>query len=139
MDAQQRLYRQAQEKVKAIAGSILQGERKRVDREPLWQNILFSWIYKMSYRHICKMDKSFWVDDKCNSCGISSRVCPANNIEMLNEKPAWLHRCEQRFACLQWCLQEAIQYGKKTVKYPRYHHPGVTLEDMPEQAKTNKG
>jgi len=139
MDAQQRLYRQGQEKVKAIAGSILQGERKKVDRGPLWQNILFSWIYKISYRHVCKMDKSFWVDDKCNGCGICSRVCPANNIEMIDEKPVWLHRCEQCFACLQWCPQEAIQYGKKTVKYPRYHHPEVTLEDMLEQAKTNKG
>jgi len=139
MDAQQRLYRQAQEKVKAIAGPILRGERKNVDRGPLWQNILFSCVYKMSYRHVCKMDKSFWVDDKCNSCGICSRVCPANNIEMIDEKPAWLHRCEQCFACLQWCPQEAIQYGKKTVKYPRYHHPEVTLEDMLEQAKTNKG
>ena len=139
MDAQQRLYRQAQEKVKAIAGPILRGERKKMDRGPLWQNIPFSWIYKMSYRHVCKMDKRFWVDDKCNHCGICSRVCPANNIEMIDEKPAWLHRCEQCFACLQWCPQEAIQYGKKTVKYPRYHHPEVTLEDMLEQAKTNKG
>ena len=139
MDAQQRLYRQAQEKVKAIAGPILRGERKKMDRGPLWQNIPFSWIYKMSYRHVCKMDKRFWVDDKCNHCGICSRVCPANNIEMIDEKPAWLHRCEQCFACLQWCPQETIQYGKKTVKYPRYHHPEVTLEDMLEQAKTNKG
>ena len=110
-----------------------------MDRGPLWQNILFSWIYKMSYRHVSKMDKSFWADDKCNRCGICSRVCPANNIEMIDEKPAWLHRCEQCFACLQWCPQEAIQYGKRTVKYPRYRHPEVILEDMLEQAKANKG
>ncbi|OGP62903.1 MAG: hypothetical protein A2V65_06365 [Deltaproteobacteria bacterium RBG_13_49_15] len=139
MDAQQRLSRQAQEKVKAIAGPILRGERKKVDRGLLWQNILFSWIYKLSYRHVCKMDKNFWVDEKCNHCGICSRVCPANNIEMINEKPAWLHRCEQCFACLQWCPREAIQYGKKTVKYPRYHHPEVSLEDMLDQAKANQG
>jgi ferredoxin len=138
MDAQQRLYRQAQERVKAIAGPLLRGERKKVDRGPLWQNILFSRIYKMSYRHVCKMDKNFWTDDKCNRCGICSRVCPANNIEMIDEKPAWLHRCEQCFACLQWCPQEAIQYGKRTVRYPRYHHPEVTLEDMLEQAKANQ-
>ena len=60
-----------------------------------------------------------------------------HNIEMVNERPAWLHRCEQCFACLQWCPQEAIQYGKKTVKYPRYHHPEVTLKDMLEQASAN--
>ena len=34
------------------------------------------------------------------------------------------------FACLQWCPQEAIQFGKKTPKYERYHHPEVTVQDM---------
>ena len=138
IDTQQRLIREAQEKVKSIAGSILRGERKKVDRGPLWQNILFSWIYKVSFRYVHKWDNNFWVDDKCNSCGICLKVCPAGNIEMINEKPVWLHRCRQCLACLQWCPQEAIQYGKKTAKYPRYHHPGVVLEDMFEQAKANK-
>jgi ferredoxin len=138
IDAQQRLFRGAQERVKTIAGTILRGERKKVDRGPLWQNILFSWIYKMSFRSVHKLDKNFWVDDKCNSCGICLKVCPAGNIEMINERLAWLHRCEQCLACLQWCPQEAIQYGKKTVKYQRYHHPEVILEDMLEQAKANE-
>jgi Pyruvate/2-oxoacid:ferredoxin oxidoreductase delta subunit len=139
IEAQQRLFIEAHEKVIATARSILRGERNEVDRGPFWQNILFSWFYKMSFRQVPKMDKNFWVDDKCNSCGICSKVCPANNIEMVNEKPAWLHRCEQCFACLQWCPQEAIQHGKKkTPKYQRYHHPEVTLKDMLEQAKANK-
>lgn len=138
IDIQQRLFRDAQEKVRAIGGAVLRNERKKVDRGPLWQNILFSWIYKLSFRHVHEMDKKFWVDEKCNSCGICFKVCPAQNIEMINEKPAWLHRCEQCLACLQWCPQEAIQYGKKTAKYPRYHHPEVILKDMIEQAKANK-
>jgi formate hydrogenlyase subunit 6/NADH:ubiquinone oxidoreductase subunit I len=139
IDTHQRLFREAQEKLKSMTGSIVRGERKTVDRGPLWQNILFSLIYKMSFRSVHKMDKNFWVDDKCNSCGICSEVCPADNIETTNEKPAWLHRCEQCLACLQWCPQEAIQYGKKTVRYPRYHHPEVILKDMLEQAKANEG
>jgi ferredoxin len=138
MDAQQRLFSEAQEKVKAIAGPILQGEQKEVDRGPLWQNILFSWFYKMSFRQVHKMDKNFWVDDKCNSCGICSKVCPADNIETVNEKPVWLHRCEQCLACIQWCPQEAIQHGKKTPKYQRYHHPQVTLNDILGQAETSE-
>ena len=138
IEAQQRLFSEAREKVKTIAGLITQGEQKEVDKGPFWQNILFSWFYKMSFRQVPKMDRNFWVDDKCNSCGICSKVCPANNIEMVNEKPAWLHRCEQCFACIQWCPQEAIQHGKKTPKYQRYHHPEVTLKDMLEQAKTSK-
>lgn len=138
IDTQQRLYRETQEKLKAIAGPVLRGERKSVDKGPLWQNILFSWIYKMSFRSVHKFDKNFWVDDKCNSCGICLKVCPAGNIEMINERLTWLHRCEQCLACLQWCPQEAIQYGKKTVKYQRYHHSEVILEDMLQQAKANE-
>ena len=91
----------------------------------------------MSFRQVQKMDRSFRADNKCNGCAICSKICPANNIEMVNEKPVWLHRCEQCFACLQWCPQEAIQCGKKTAKYPRYHHPEVTLKDMLEQASAN--
>lgn len=139
METQQRLFTKAEEKVKAIAKAVLSGERKKVERGPLWQNILFSWLYKMSFRHVCKMDKKFWVDDKCNGCGICLKVCPVQNIEMINEKPAWLHRCGQCLACLQWCPQEAIQVGEKTVRYPRYRHPEVTLKDMLEQAKANQG
>jgi ferredoxin len=138
IDTQRRLFREAQEKLKIMTGSIVRGEQKNVDRGPLWQNILFSLIYKMSFRFVQKMDKNFWVDDKCNSCGICSKVCPAANIETTNEKPTWLHRCEQCLACLQWCPQEAIQYGKKTAQYRRYHHPEVILEDMLEQAKANE-
>jgi ferredoxin len=138
IDIQHRLFAEAKEKVKTIAGSILRGEREKVERGPLWQNILFSWIYKLSFPRVCKLDKNFWVDDKCNYCGICSKVCPAENIEMADGKPTWLHRCEQCLACIQWCPQEAIQYGKKTTKCPRYHHPEVILEDMLEQAKTSK-
>lgn len=135
IETQQRLYREAQEKLKVIANAVLMGGQKKVDRGPFWQNIPFALIYKMSFRSVRTMDKKFWVDDKCNHCGICSKVCPAANVAMIDEKPSWLHRCEQCLACIQWCPQEAIQYGKKTVRYPRYHHPGVILGDMIEQAK----
>ncbi len=137
-EAQQKLFREAREKVKQIAGFIVRDEQKAVDRGPLWLNIPFSLIYKMSFRQVRKMDKNFLADAKCNGCAICSKICPANNIEMFDERPVWLHRCEQCFACLQWCPQEAIQSGKKTVKYPRYHHPEVTLKDMIAQANINR-
>jgi ferredoxin len=139
IDKQQLLFREAQEKLRLNARAILRSERQRVDRGPFWQNILLTWLYKISLRSVHKLDKNFWADEKCNRCGVCSGVCPAKNIEIVNEKPAWLHRCEQCLACIQWCPQEAVQYGKKTARYPRYHHPEVTLQDMLDQAKANKG
>jgi ferredoxin len=134
VEIQERHFRNAQDKVKTIAHSVLKGERKKVDKGPLWQNILFSWFYKMSFHQVPKLDKKFWADEKCNGCEICFKVCPAGNIEMKNDKPSWLHQCEQCLACIQWCPQEAIQYGKKTVRYQRYHHPEITLKNMLEQA-----
>jgi Pyruvate/2-oxoacid:ferredoxin oxidoreductase delta subunit len=138
IEIQRQRFSQALEKVKSIAGPILRNERQKPDSGPLWQNILYSSIYKLSFQRVRGLDKNFWVDDKCNSCGVCSKVCPAENIEMVDNKPAWLHQCEQCLACIQWCPQEAIQYGKKTVKYLRYHHPEVVLKDMLEQGSANK-
>ncbi len=138
VDTQQKRFKDAREKVKNIAGSVLRAKRKKPEKGPLWQNIVFSWIYKMTFNQVPKLDGKFRVDDKCNGCGICSKVCPAGNISMINKKPAWLHRCEQCLACIQWCPQEALQYGKKTPQYKRYHHPEVTVKEMFEQAQADK-
>ena len=84
----------------------------------------------MGSPRIPAMDKDFFSDEKCNGCGICSKVCPVNNIEIIKAKPVWMHRCEQCMACLQWCPQEAIQYGKNTTGRTRYRHPSVKLEDI---------
>jgi ferredoxin len=136
--AQQKRFNKAEEKLGTIAAAVMRQERAQVERGPLSQNILFSVLYRMSFQRVRKMDKKFWADAKCNSCGICLQVCPAANIEMIDGKPSWLHRCEQCLACIQWCPREAIQYGGKTAQYPRYHHPEVKLRDMLEQAKANR-
>lgn len=120
----------ADEKIRRIAGEVAQRKVIAVEKGPVWQNILFSRLYKMSFNHVAKMDKSFHVDEKCNSCGICEKICPAGNIEMVDGKPVWRGSCEQCLACIQWCPREAIQYGKKTHLYKRYHHPEVTLSEI---------
>ncbi len=121
-----------------IQDSIVPILRKRsvqpVDEGPLWQRIIFTWIYKLTFSRISAMDKDFWVDAKCNACGICEKICPARNIRMQQGKPIWKHVCEQCLACIQWCPQAAIQYGKKTPLYPRYHHPEVKVTDIIKSA-----
>ena len=125
-----KLYLAAREKIKEVAPSIAGKQTAPMEKGPLWQRIVFTAVYKMTYGMIPKMDGSFWVDEKCNGCGICEKVCPVGNIVMTAEKPTWLHRCEQCLACIQWCPKEAIQYGKKTPNYDRYHHPEVTVKDV---------
>lgn len=120
----------AAEKIGRIAGDISWKISVPLEKGPLWQNVFFSAIYRMSFSRVSGFDREFHADAACNGCGVCERVCPAGNIGLRDGRPEWNHRCEQCLACIQWCPQKAIQYGKKTHLYPRYHHPEVTLNDM---------
>jgi ferredoxin len=129
-DKQTIRFIKAEEKIKAIADFVTKREHRPVEKGPFWQNILFTGLNRLAFPHVPTMDKGFWVDEKCNSCGICKRVCPSGNIELKEGRPVWLHHCEQCLACIQWCPAEAIQYGKKTQRYERYRHPEVKLSDL---------
>ena len=104
-----------------------------LEKGELWQNIIFTGLlYNFSYSKLPKMDKDFWIDKECNSCGICKKVCPRDNIEITDEGPQWMHNCDQCFACLQWCPKQAIQTNKKTPDYERYHHPEIRVKDIIE-------
>ena len=120
----------ARTKIAEAAACISGRKSGSIEKGPLWQRIVFTTIYKMTFKQVHKMDKDFWCDDKCNACGVCAQVCPAQNIELQEGKPVWQHHCEQCLACIQWCPQESIQFGKKTPTYERYHHPEVQLKDM---------
>lgn len=129
-DEQQNRFESAKAKISRIAACIELREKGPVEKGPLWQRIVFTQIYKLSLPYIPKEDQNFWVDEKCNQCGICIKLCPTQNIIMREEQPVWNHKCEQCLACLQWCPQECIQFGKKTPKYERYHHPEIKLTDV---------
>lgn len=127
---QKKRFTDAEHRIRNIAKIVANREIQPVEKGPLWQNILFSGIYKLTFDKVPVLDARFYADEKCNSCNICKKICPALNIEMINGKPRWLHHCEQCLACIQWCPAEAIQYGKRTVKFKRYHHPEVISRDL---------
>lgn len=120
----------ARVKIGKIAACINAKKKMPPEKGPLWQRIIYTLIYKASFKYVSKMDKKFWVDEKCNSCGICVKICPAENIVLREGKPSWNTTCEQCLACIQWCPQESIQYGKKTPAYERYHHPDIVLKEV---------
>jgi ferredoxin len=131
VETQQRLFSSASIKIREIAGAVAGKETRPVEKGPLWQNLVLSGLaYRLSIPKIPKLDKNFWVDEKCNGCAICTAICPSGNIIIEGKKPVWQGNCEQCLACIQWCPAEAIQYGKKTPGYARYRHPQVSLADM---------
>jgi len=77
-----------------------------------------------------KKDEYFNVNDKCLHCEVCKKVCPVNNIEMVEGRPKWKHNCEQCMACIQWCPSQAIEYSNKTQNRKRYSHPEVKVQDI---------
>jgi len=83
------------------------------------------------------MDRSFHTDGNCKGCGTCAKVCPVQNIEMVDDKPVWQHHCENCLACIKWCPQQAIHgYGEQP---EGYHHPEVNISHMLRKKSKKEG
>ena len=115
-----------------IAAAIRNEERGLQRRFNPIATFLFSGQIERSYAAgelRPESDVNFRTDGRCRACGTCAKVCPVENIEMV-DGPVWKRRCEKCLACIQWCPVEAIQYGDVTKKRRRYHHPSVKVADM---------
>lgn len=64
--------------------------------------------------------KDFYATDKCIGCRICEKVCPLNNIKMVNKKPKWGEHCTHCMACISKCPKKVIEYGDLTRGKKRY-------------------
>jgi NAD-dependent dihydropyrimidine dehydrogenase PreA subunit len=134
-EKQEKLFSKGRKRLESIAEIIRAGKVARVESSFFLANLLFSkLIYQACSPKITYMDKGFWVNEKCDSCGICAKVCPVYNIEMKEGKPEWQHHCQQCLACLHWCPLEAIEFGKKTPGRKRYRHPEIQVSDIVGQS-----
>jgi ferredoxin len=51
------------------------------------------------------------VSENCNGCGWCAKKCPANNINMLNNKPVFGRECFLCLKCIYGCPNEALKAG----------------------------
>lgn len=129
-EEQKELFKNSLDKVEKLAKNILD-KKNRIKRENLvFMGIIGNRVFR---DRVNNRDKNFYADEKCNSCEICEKVCPVNNIKLIDGKPQWHHKCQQCLACIHYCPQTSIQYGKKTLEKKRYHHPEITFNDIQNQ------
>lgn len=95
-------------------------------KQPVWDvhagNLAWvkSNLFNMGFNKAARRTSPFFVTDKCISCGICARDCPAETIKMIGGKPRWGEKCYQCTACINLCPTHAIEYGKSTAARGRY-------------------
>ena len=139
LDKQRERFRAAATKIGVVAALIAAKTKLPPEKGPLWQRIILSALYRAAFPHFPQLDKYFNADARCNQCGLCVKICPTQNITLIDEKLTWRHRCEQCLACIQWCPQEALQFGKRTRTFTRYRHPEITVKDLIIPAKQPPG
>jgi ferredoxin len=74
-------------------------------------------------------DCTFSTTEACKGCGTCVKICPTQNISMIDGKPVWQHRCENCAACYHWCPSHAIEGDMMEYEKP-VEAPGITIKDM---------
>lgn len=129
-EEQGKIYLYQKKRIKEIA-EVLK-ERKDVGLEGCFDENEKGEIENY-HKNIYKTSENFWTTDKCNLCGLCTKICPRNNILIENNKVLWKSNCDICLACLHWCPEAAIQNGKLSPNYRRYHHPDISMVDIIDQ------
>lgn len=88
------------------------------------------------YRDVqSEVDRGFFANDTCKSCGICAKVCPKCNIVMVNGKPEFLHRCSACMACVAYCPSKAIGYKLPPEQLAAINTPLMRMMGLPEKRK----
>jgi ferredoxin len=74
--------------------------------------------------------KKYEINRDCIKCMKCIKVCPVENIKMVDDRIVFDNYCECCLACIHLCPKEAINYGKKTIKKKRYINPNINIEEM---------
>lgn len=130
-EEQRALLEEADKQLAAIAARIAGGGRERDPQSSWFERAIWPGaMYALGYKMIPRMADGFRVDDHCTSCGICARLCPVENIELVEGRPTWGAVCEQCLACLNLCPESAIQHGKTSAAQKRYRNPGVKVSQI---------
>jgi len=79
--------------------------------------------------------KDFYATDECVGCRLCQKVCPLNNIKIVDKRPKWGESCTHCMACISKCPKKAIEYGNVTQGKTRY----LLKDYVPVKTKQTNG
>lgn len=116
-----------EENITGIVRDIQSGKHI-IKKTPLFTRpltLIAQHLYKSS---LDRYDSRFTVQDSCNACGICAKVCPVDNIRV-EEKPVFLHHCEECLGCTHHCPQNAIRV-KREKSRERFVNEHIRTKDI---------
>jgi len=117
---------------------IIKNKKSNVNQDIFKKDLTRAERFNAKFRKdVNDSDKNFYIDENCSNCGICELICPVNNIILVDGIPKWQHRCQQCLACINFCPERSIQFGKGTLKTQRYHHPDIRIQDISSQKIKN--
>jgi len=126
-----RVLAAADKSLEMIVASIERGDKEMPFSA--FGGLIHHLMYPRFAAGVHERDRAFTVSDACTSCGTCRDICPARNIDLVNGRPVWKHRCELCCGCIHLCPTQAIQAGKKTAGRARFHNPEVSVADLKGQ------
>ena len=130
-----RILAWADEQVAIITKEIANGIVRKMPYSPFAQ-LFHALMYPRFARTVHDTDQKFTVTDACTFCGTCAEVCPAGNIDLVDDRPVWKHRCELCCACIHLCPAKAIEAGPATAKREHYRNPAVSVAELKLRTKT---
>lgn len=84
-------------------------------------------IWKDSYGN---KDKKFTVNNSCVGCAMCEKICPVDNIKLIDGQPKWNGICIDCMACINICPNKSINIGKGTEHKNRYRNPYIKASEL---------
>lgn len=110
----------ATEKIYYIAECIMDGKELEEEKSKLGGSLKSGLVNSLFYSAFVKA-KGFYSTDKCINCGKCAKLCPLNNINIVDGRPKWGANCTHCMACICGCPVQAIEYKNKTKGRNRYY------------------
>ncbi len=111
--------RTAQKQIARIADDVKSGRVSSAKANAF--DALKTALVKPLFTLYARRTRPFHTTDACNGCGLCEKLCPTQNIRIVENRPVWGKNCTQCTACLNRCPQAAAQYGKGTQDRGRYY------------------